>query len=71
MKRMSCVLLGFCLASFSLAGEKPAAGDAAAEAHAILEKADAAIKAVASVRYRSASTPTGVAVRFAPAAEGT
>jgi hypothetical protein len=68
---MVCLLLGLCLTSFTLAEEKADGAVDAARAHEIFVKADAAIKAIDSVRFRSVSTPTGVAVNFAPPSEGT
>jgi len=61
MKRTACLLLGLCLVAPVLAEE---AGDQSPEAMEILRKADAAIKAVSSVRYDAESKPTGVAARF-------
>jgi len=73
MKQLTCLMLGLCLAGFVLAEEETAekaAPQRDPQAMEILQKADAAIKAIDSVSYHCKSTPTGMATNFFRPAEG-
>jgi hypothetical protein len=63
------VLIGVAAAGWVGAEETPAP-ERSPEAIEILEKVDAAAKAVESVRYQAKSVPTGVALNFVNEAEG-
>jgi len=58
------------LAAVAAYAEEPTAAEGAPDPKEILRKADAAIKKVDAVRFSAVSTPTGVALNFASAAEG-
>jgi outer membrane lipoprotein-sorting protein len=75
MKRALCFLLFLCLTGFVMAQHAEAVKDAekmrSPEALEILNKVDAAIKAVHSVRCQVAMRPSGAAENFFAAGEGT
>lgn len=64
------LLLLALLAPAALAEKTETAEVAAPDPIEILKQADAAAKKVEAVRYRAASTPTGIATNFISAAEG-
>ena len=71
MQTTICLLLGLALLAPDPAEKKPADDGKSPEAVAILEQADAATKAVKSVRYKVTAKPEGEAAKSAPSAEGT
>lgn len=72
MKRKVVVCLALILATgaFVHSEEGKEEGGQDPKALEILEKADAAVKAVTGVRYSAKSTPGGIALNFVSAAEG-
>lgn len=66
MRRLILLIGGLCLAPLAVAESETAPS----EALEILAKADAAIKAVAGVRYKGSMKPSGIAVNFFPGGEG-
>jgi hypothetical protein len=70
MRRLvPCLVIGLSAVAWVGAEETPAPTKSP-EAIEILKKVDAAAKAVDAVRYKAKSTPSGVAVNFVAAAEG-
>ncbi len=70
MKTKILLLCGLCLALPAWAATEADEAAAKGEAHEILTKADAATKAVSSVRFQVSVEATGIAANFAPNAEG-
>ena len=65
MKQTLCVMLALLLAPMALAE-----GEKSPEAIEILEKVDAAVKAVSGVACNTRAVPTGVATNFVSESEG-
>jgi outer membrane lipoprotein-sorting protein len=71
MKAAVHLFLALALVAPVAAEQAPAESDRSAEALEIVEKADAAIKKIGSVRLEARATPSGSAERFLSASEGT